>query len=131
MARSLNLVRFLFSSEVAAEANAQQDALEGERVIPCLVAPTVLWRRLWGALDPITTLLVLILLPMQIAFEDEIGLHGGALFLGAMADVFMLADVPVQFRTGYEDARGHLVMDPWRIARHYMRGSASKGGPAE
>jgi CRP-like cAMP-binding protein len=86
-----------------------------------MMSPIHPWRRAWDLAALLFTVLTVLLLPLQFAFETEIGNNGVALSLSALADVFFLCDLGVQFRTGSLDGRGNADLNPWRAALRYVR----------
>lgn len=85
-----------------------------------MASPNDRWRRAWDGLALFFTSVSIFLLPMQFAFS-ELGTNTGIVLLSALADLFFLSDLIVNFRTGFIDARGNLDGDPARAARRYLR----------
>ena len=55
--------------------------------------------QVWDIFSTVLTMLTLMLLPLQLAFEEAIGLDPAAMVLSASTDVFFVADVVLQVST--------------------------------
>ena len=55
---------------------------------PCMVAPTSRWRRYWDVLSLLFTCVTVILLPLQFAFAEGVGLNLGALAIRSGLELF-------------------------------------------
>ena len=60
--------------------------------------------------------------PFSLAFQDHNRWDAGlaTTYIETGVDILFIVDVVRNFRTAYDD-RGHMVSDPWKIARNYAR----------
>jgi uncharacterized membrane protein len=72
----------------------------------------------------LATLTTLIVLPMDYAFYRELERGAGLnlVSLSAVADVFFILDLFVQFRSAQLDPSGRFDFNPQKAARKYLRG---------
>lgn len=83
--------------------------------------PNMPIRTAWDLVQVILLLYLLIMVPMRIAFGLEVAFGTSAFWFDAFVDVYFIVDIFMNFKTGYYDARGVLVIDSGKIANNYFR----------
>lgn len=78
-------------------------------------------RVVWDLLMLVCVGYVSLVLPYRLAFDVQPEKGTWIWFLEATIDGSFLCDVALNFRTGYYDGDGTLVMDGPRVAAHYLR----------
>ena len=77
-------------------------------------------RRSWDAIQALLLLYVAAVVPFRLGFDVIIAVGSAAFWLDAAVDLYFLADVLLNFRTGYVES-GRLVLNPQRVAKRYAR----------
>lgn len=86
----------------------------------CLVLhPQGFLRVSWDILTMVLLLYIAVVTPVRIGFD--IDAKGAAYYFEFAIDGIFMADVLLNFRTGFISKNGKLVMSPCRIATHYFR----------
>jgi CRP-like cAMP-binding protein len=76
-------------------------------------------RQVWDWVQVAALLYVGILVPVRVGFGIELEPLTAGWWLELVVDIYFIADVFVNFRTGYVDD-GVTILRPWMIARHYL-----------
>ncbi|CEM02519.1 unnamed protein product [Vitrella brassicaformis CCMP3155] len=90
--------------------------------------PTGRFRRIWNIIVSFFIVLDIIIIPIRVAFYDDWGIEPDdmawenllMLALCLLSDVLMVADLCVNFLTGYVK-EGHLVLEKRAAAWHYLK----------
>ena len=107
--------------EGAGVLTAQEKELEA-MAMSRFFHPNMPMRTIWDLVQVVLLLYLLVIVPMRISFGLEVNFGSVGFWWDASVDVYFIADIFLNFRTGFYDARGHLVIDFSVIARSYMRG---------
>ena len=76
----------------------------------------------WDLVQVILLLYLLVVVPLRIAFGLDVEFGSGAFWFDAFVDIYFITDIFMNFRTGFYDARGVLVIDFGKIANNYFKG---------
>ena len=76
----------------------------------------------WDLVQVILLLYLLIVVPMRISFGLDVEFGTGAFWFDAFVDIYFIGDIFMNFRTGFYDTRGVLVIDFGKIANNYFKG---------
>lgn len=86
----------------------------------CMISQVSIPRVCWDVTCCVALLYIAVLEPVFLAFSD-VGKGLSFEVISVVMDVFFLCDVVLNFRTGYYTADGFEVMEPWLVAKHYLR----------
>ena len=76
-------------------------------------------RIFWDLQMLVFVVYVALLFPYYMGFNTEA--TGGVAIFEAIIDYLFIADLVLNFRTGYVDRNGIVVLDGWRVCAHYLR----------
>jgi hypothetical protein len=86
-----------------------------------LLHPDGQFRKIWDLVQVFALAYVAVLVPFRTGFEVDLDVLSAAWFIEMIVDIYFIADIVLNFRTGYFDD-GSLQMDPSQIARNYLTG---------
>ena len=61
------------------------------------------------------------IMPYRVAFFEELNPSLGLRIFDATVDILFALDMIVNFISAYEDAEMKVIIDPWKIAKQYMK----------
>ena len=83
--------------------------------------PQSVQRLLWDLISTIFLLYNLVLVPYRICFDQHAYCPGGMWLFEALVDWFFVADIFVNFATGYVSNNGLIIADLCSIAKNYAK----------
>ena len=87
----------------------------------CFFPPMSAFRVVWDLVQVFLLLYLLILLPVRLSFGIDVPFNSLGFWFDVSVDVYFLCDIFVNFRTGFYDQRGMLVINQDEITRNYLR----------
>ena len=93
----------------------------------CLFRPdgtgaSVKFRKGWDTLQIFMLFYVALVVPFRVGFSQQMGIHDPIFWWEVLVDIYFWLDIVINFRTGYYDDRGILVIEQRMIAAKYMKG---------
>jgi len=119
LAEKLAEDRAIFGQAVDADYQAQIEA--GRRAgieSDWIVAPGVMWRGVWDALQAFILIWLAISVPIRVGFDEQA--TGGLYVWSLCMDLYFWIDIALNFFFAYEDGEGNIVGDFKRIRRAYL-----------
>jgi hypothetical protein len=109
------------------EAQEETDVLTAEDIELEAIArswffhPNLPTRTAWDLVQVVLLLYLLVVVPLRIAFGLEVEFGSPTFWFDAAVDVYFIVDIFMNFRTGYYDTRGVLVIKYSTIAKNYLK----------
>jgi Ca2+-binding EF-hand superfamily protein len=95
--------------------------IENEAMVrKCFFPPMSAFRVVWDLLQVFLLLYLLIVLPVRLSFGIDVPFNSFGFWFDVGVDVYFLSDIFVNFRTGFYDQRGMLVINQDEITRNYL-----------
>ena len=98
-------------------------ASKTESVPYCLISSTEKYKQRWDMLVILCVVFNSFTIPLELAFSESSFDSGGYVVLDYAIDITFIIDILICFRTTYMDDMGYEVIDSWRIAKHYFKGT--------
>eukprot|EP01043_Picozoa_sp_COSAG02_P015937 COSAG02_NODE_691_length_18445_cov_23.541099_2_plen_929_part_00 len=92
------------------------------RARTCFLHPNSRFRAIWDIVQVCLLLYLLTVLPLRLSFGIDVAFNTFAYWFDVAVDLYFWTDIVVNFRTGYYDARGGLVISQHMISVKYLKG---------
>lgn len=91
-----------------------------EQVYPCMINPERMPRELWNFVQALLLIYVAILVPYRIGFDVNVPILSPGWWWELFVNVYFIADLILNFYTGYYDADDMLEMRKNKVAQNYL-----------
>jgi hypothetical protein len=87
----------------------------------CFCHPNQPFRTVWDLVQVVLLLYLLVAVPLRVAFDVDVAFNTPAFWFDAVVDIYFIADVVVNFRTGFYHKSGILEINLRTIAIEYAK----------
>ena len=94
---------------------------ELEEVYPCMIKPDRWPRELWNFAQVFLLIYVAILVPFRIGFDIDVVLFTAEWWWELFVNLYFIADLVLNFYTGYYDTDDMLEMRKGKVAQNYLK----------